>query len=65
MPKWRKSTYHCSSPEHFIHDCLLVKASRENMHLNHMEGMASKKGAQAPQTKTMMSKNPQEEVSKA
>ena len=24
-----KCCYHCSSPEHFIHDCLLVRASRE------------------------------------
>ena len=29
-----KCCYHCSSPEHFIHDCLLVRASRENTQLN-------------------------------
>ena len=57
-----KHCYHCSSPEHFIHDCLLVRASRENMQLNHKEGMASKKGAWAPQMKMTMPKNPQEEA---
>ena len=29
-----KCCYHCSSPEHFIHDCPLVKASRMDSHLN-------------------------------
>ena len=29
-----KHCYHCSSPEHFIHECLLVKASRTATHLN-------------------------------
>ena len=28
-----KHCYHCSSPEHFL-DCLLVKASRIDLHLN-------------------------------
>ena len=42
-----KHCYHCSSPEHFICDCLLVRASRENKQLNYKEGMASKKGAHA------------------
>ena len=37
--------YHCSSPKHFICDCPLVKASKENMQLNHREGMALRKGA--------------------
>ena len=60
-----KHCYHCSSPEHFISDCPLVRALRENTQLNHKEWMASKKGAQAPQTKMMTPKNPQEEVPKA
>ena len=60
-----KCCYHCSSPEHFIHDCPLVRASRENMQLNCKEGMASKKGAQAPVMKMMMPRNPQEYVPKA
>ena len=37
-----KHCYHCSSPEHFICDCPLVRASRENMQLNHKEGMTSR-----------------------
>ena len=60
-----KHCYHCSSPEHFIHDCPLVRALRANTQLNHKEGMAPKKGAQAPQVKVMMPKSLQEEVSKA
>ena len=43
--------YHCSSLDHFICDCPLVKALRMNPHLNHKEGTAPKKGAQAPQMK--------------
>ena len=41
-----KHCYHCSSPEHFIHDCALVKTSTENMQLNCKEGMASRKRTQ-------------------
>ena len=59
-----KCCNHCSSPKHFIHDCLLVKASKENMQLNHKEGTALRKGAQTPQMKMTTPKNPQEEVSK-
>ena len=59
-----KHCYHCSSMEHFICDCPSVRASRENMQLNCKEGTASKKGAWAPQTKMMVSKNTQEEVPK-
>ena len=29
-----KHCYHCSSKEHFIHKCPLVKASRSAAHLN-------------------------------
>ena len=53
-----KHCYHCSSLEHFLHDCLLVRASRVNMQLNCKEGMALKKGAQTPQVKATMPKNP-------
>ena len=60
----KKCCYHCSRPEHFICDCPLVRASRDHMQLNHKEGTASKKGAQTPQMKLTMPKNPQE-VSKA
>ena len=53
-PKVEKCCYHCSSLDHFIHDCPLVKASRMNSHLNHKEGMALKKGVWAPQMKVTM-----------
>ena len=43
--KEKKHYYHCSSLDHFSHDCPLVKALRTNSHLNHKEGMALKKGA--------------------
>ena len=59
-----KCCYHCSSLEHFVCNCPLLRDSRENMQLNCREGMASKKGAQAPQMKMATSKNPQEEVFK-
>ena len=59
-----KHCYHCSSLEHFIYDCPLVRASRANMQLNCKEGMALKKGALAPQMKATMPKTPQEEAPK-
>ena len=40
-----KCCYHCSSPNHFIRDCPLMKSSRKEPNLNHKEGMAAKKGA--------------------
>ena len=59
-----KRCYHCSSLEHFICYCSLVKASGVDMHLNCKEGMAPKKGAWAPQMKVTMPKTPQEEAPK-
>ena len=59
-----KHCYHCSSPEHFIHNCLLVRASRENTQLNCKKGTALRKGSQTTQMKTMMPENLQEEVPK-
>ena len=60
-----KCCYHCSSPEHFIHKCPLVKASRTATHLNWKEGMTPEKGAWAPQVKAIKPKAPQEGVPKA
>ena len=40
-----KHCYHCSSPEHFICNCPLVRASRENVQLNCKEGTALRKEA--------------------
>ena len=59
-----KHCYHCSSLEHFICDCPLVKASGAKSHLNCKEEMAPKKEAWAPQTKVTMPKTPQEEAPK-
>ena len=53
-----KHCYHCSSPEHFICNCPLVKTSREKKQLNDKEGTASMKGAQTPLTTTNAMKSP-------
>ena len=43
-----KHCYHCSSLDHFIRDCPLVKSGRKETNLNHKEGMVPMKGAQTP-----------------
>ena len=40
--------YHCSSPEHFIHNCPLMKTARDKKQLNGKEGTVMVKGAQTP-----------------
>ena len=60
-----KHCYHCSSPEHFICNCLLVKTSREKKQLNGKEGMALMKGAQTPPTMTNAAKSHKMEAPKA
>ena len=60
-----KPCYQCSSPEHFIHNCMLVKTSREKKQLNGKEGMASMKGAQTPLATTSTMKIPQTEATEA
>ena len=60
-----KCCYHCSSPEHFICNCLLVKTSREKKQLNGKEGTALMKGAQTPLTTTNATKSPLTEDPKA
>ena len=55
-----KYCYHCSSPEHFLCNCPLGKASRNNWHWNQTEGMALKKGVMTPPGKVTMSKALQE-----
>ena len=37
--------YHCSSPEHFIRNCPLMKTARDKKQLNGKEGMVMAKGA--------------------
>ena len=60
-----KCCYHCSSPEHFICNCPLVKTLREKKQLNGKEGTASKMGAWTPLTTANASKRPQTEVLEA
>ena len=60
-----KCCYHCSSPEHFICNCPLIKTLRENTQLNGKEGMALKKGTWTPPAIVNTLKNLQTEVSKA
>ena len=57
-----KCCYHCSSPEHFICNCPLVKTSKEKKQLNGKEGM---KGAWTPLTTTSAAKSPQTEAPEA
>ena len=57
-----KCCYHCSSPEHFIHNCPLMKTARDKKQLNGKEGMAMMKGAQAPPTTMNATKSPQQEA---
>ena len=57
-----KGCYHCSSPEHFIHNCPLVKTARDKKQLNGKEGMAMMKGAQTPPTTVSTVKSPQKEA---
>ena len=57
-----KCCYQCSSPEHFIHKCPLMKTLREKKQLNTKEGMATKMGAQTSPTSANASKNPQTEI---
>ena len=47
-----KHYYHCSSPDHFVTDCLLVKSARKEPNLNCKEEAVLKKGACTPLEKT-------------
>ena len=60
-----KCCYHCSSPKHFIHNCLLMKTTRDKKQLNGKEGMAMMKGAWTPLTTTSTIKSPQKEAQEA
>ena len=57
-----KCCYHCSSPEHFIRNCLLMKTTRDKKQLNGKEGMAMVKGAQTPLKSANATKSPQQEA---
>ena len=60
-----KHCYHCSSVEHFIHNCPLMKAARDKKQLNRKEGMAMVKGAWTPPKPANAAKSPQQEAQKA
>ena len=60
-----KCCYHCSSPEHFIYNCLLMKTTRDKKQLNRKEGTVMMKGAQTPPTMTSTIKSPQKEAQEA
>ena len=60
-----KCCYHCSSPEHFICNCPLMKATRDKKQLNGKEGMAMVKGAWTPLKLANAMKSPQQEAQEA
>ena len=53
-----KCCYHCSSPEHFIRNCPLMKTARDKKQLNGKEGTAMMKGAWTPPKVTSAIKSP-------
>ena len=57
-----KCCYHCSSPEHFIRNCLLMKTARDKKQLNGKEGMAMVKGARTPPKPNNATKSPQQKA---
>ena len=57
--------YHCSSPEHFIHNCPLMKTDRDKKQLNGKEGMVMAKGAWTPPKAANAIKSPQKEAQEA
>ena len=57
--------YHCSSPEHFIHNCPLMKTAGDKKQLNGKEGMVMVKGAQTPPKAANAVKCPQKEAQEA
>ena len=60
-----KHCYDCSSPDHFIWECPLVKLARKEPNLNCKEGMAPKKGALTQLGKVIPLKAPQDGMPKA
>ena len=60
-----KCCYICSSPEHFIHNCPLMKAARDKKQLNGKEGTVTMKGAWTPPKATSTIKSPHKEAQEA
>ena len=59
-----KHCYHCSSPEDFVRNCLLMKTARDKKQLNGKEGTAMMKGAWTPPTMMSTIKSPRRRPSK-
>ena len=57
--------YHCSSPEHFIRNCPLMKTARDKKQLNGKEGTVMAKGAHTPPKAMNAIKSPQKETQEA
>ena len=57
-----KHCYHCSSLEHFIRNCPLMKITRDKKQLNGKEGMVLMKGAWTPPTTMSAMKSLQTEA---
>ena len=60
-----KCCYHCSSPEHFICNCPLMKAARDKKQLNGKEWTAMVKGAWTPPKSANTANSPQQEAQEA
>ena len=61
----KRHCYHCSSPEHFIHNCPLMKTARGKKQLNGKEGMVTVKGAWTPPKAANAIKSPKKEAQEA
>ena len=61
----KRHCYHCSSPEHFIRNCPLMKTARDKKQLNGKEGMVMAKGAWTPPKAANAIKSPQKEAQEA
>ena len=57
--------YRCSSSEHFIHNCPLMKTARDKKQLNGKEGTVMTKGAWTPPKATNTVKSSQKEAQEA
>ena len=60
-----KCCYHCSSPEHFIHNCLIMKTVRDKETVKWEGGDGNDEGTQAPLRTTNAIKRPQKEALEA
>ena len=61
----KKHCYHCSSLEHFIRNCPLMKTTRNKKQLNGKEGTAMVKGAWTPLKAINATQSPQQEAQEA